>query len=79
MFGKLDNKAVLRLLVLFVVVVAAAVLFGKLFSVASASSEEPVKVIVYVKEGAKETKLVRGFIPVSASVNSESVLQSIPT
>ncbi|MBI2549589.1 S8 family serine peptidase [Candidatus Woesearchaeota archaeon] len=78
MFGKLGSKAVLRLLVLLVAVVAAAVLFGKLFSAVSASPEAPVKVIVYAKEGAKETKLVRGFIPVSASVNAESVLQSIP-
>ncbi len=74
----MGSRAVLRLVVSVLAVVAAAALLGRLFLSASASSEEPVKVIVYVKEGARETKLAGGFYPAAAAVTSESVLESFP-
>ncbi|MBI2143944.1 S8 family serine peptidase [Candidatus Woesearchaeota archaeon] len=75
----MEGRAVLRLV--FSAVVAGVVfvaLFGRLFLQASAVSEEPVKVIVFVKEGSQQRQLARGIVPVSAAVNSESVLESIP-
>lgn len=73
--------ALLRLLAASAItIVLLAVLLGRLFLSASASSEEPVKVIVYVKEGAHKQALgvKGGFGPASVAVDSRSVLASIP-
>lgn len=89
MLLKPSSNAAFKLLALFVIAAAAVLLFGKLFTQAAASSEEPVKVIVYVKEGAHkqvlgvngEGGLIRGaplIAPASVAVSSRSVLASIP-
>ena len=79
---KSGNVGALKFLMFFVVAFVAAAFFGTLIRAVS-SSDEQVKVIVYVKEGAHEKQFVgvkEGFAPASVSipVNSRSVLASIP-
>lgn len=73
------KKRAFGLFVVFAAIFIASALFGALIR-AAAPSEGPVKVIVYVKEGAhKQVLSVKGgFAPASVAVNSRSVLASIP-
>ena len=73
----MDGKVAFRLLALFVVAGMVASVFSLLLLAASASDGGPISVVVYVKDGAHQMQLVGGFVPLSANVNSASVLRSI--